>query len=60
VIADDGHTDIPSLPIHHSDLSEELLQQTDAVVVVTDHSGLDYHGIASKAKAMVDTRGVTN
>jgi len=27
-------------------------------VVVTDHSGLDYQGIAAKSKAMVDTRGV--
>jgi UDP-N-acetyl-D-glucosamine dehydrogenase len=58
VIADDGHTDIPSLPIHHSELSDELLQQTDAVVVVTDHSLLPYQALASQAKVWVDMRGV--
>jgi UDP-N-acetyl-D-glucosamine dehydrogenase len=59
VIADDGHTDIPSLPIHHSELSEELLQKADAVVVVTDHSHLPYQTLAAKSKVWVDMRGVT-
>jgi UDP-N-acetyl-D-glucosamine dehydrogenase len=58
VIAVDGHTEIPHLPLYSSPLTDELLKQCHAAVVVTDHSGLDYHGIASKAKAMVDTRGV--
>jgi UDP-N-acetyl-D-glucosamine dehydrogenase len=58
VIADDGHTDISSLPIHHSELSDELLQQTDAVVVVTDHSHLPYQALAAKSKMWVDMRGV--
>ncbi len=60
VIADDGHTEIPRLPLYSTPLSDDLFQQCHAVVVVTDHSGLDYHGIASKAKAMVDTRGVVS
>jgi len=59
VIADDGHTDIPSLPIHHSELSDELLQNTDAVVVVTDHSHLPYQTLASQSKVWVDMRGVS-
>jgi len=59
-IADDGHTEIPHLPLYSTPITDDLLKQCHAVVVVTDHSGLDYHGIASKAKAMVDTRGVTN
>jgi UDP-N-acetyl-D-glucosamine dehydrogenase len=58
VIADDGHTDIPSLPIHHSELSDELLQNSDAVVVVTDHSHLKYPELAAKSKVWVDMRGV--
>ena len=58
VIADDGHTDIPSLPIHHSELSEELLQKIDAMVVVTDHSHLNYSHLASYDKVWVDMRGV--
>jgi UDP-N-acetyl-D-glucosamine dehydrogenase len=59
VIADDGHTDIPSLPIYHSELSEELLQNTDAVVVVTDHSHLPYQKLAAQSKVWVDMRGVS-
>jgi UDP-N-acetyl-D-glucosamine dehydrogenase len=58
VIADDGHTDIPSLPIHHSELSDELLKQMDAVVVVTDHSHLPYQALATQSKVWVDMRGV--
>ena len=56
-IADDGHTEIPHLPLYSTPMTDELLNQCHAVVVVTDHSGLDYHGIASKSKALVDTRG---
>ncbi len=58
VIADDGYTDIPSLPIHHSELSDELLQNTDAVVVVTDHSHLPYPTLVAQSKVWVDMRGV--
>jgi UDP-N-acetyl-D-glucosamine dehydrogenase len=58
VIADDGHTEIPQLPLYSTPLTDDLLKQCHAVVVVTDHGGLDYQGIAAKSKAMVDTRGV--
>jgi UDP-N-acetyl-D-glucosamine dehydrogenase len=58
VIADDGHTEIPHLPLHSTPLTDDLLNQCQAVVVVTDHGGLDYHDIAAKSKALVDTRGV--
>ena len=59
VIADDGHTDIPSLPIHHSELSDDLMLQMDAVVVVTDHSHLPYQALAAQSKVWVDMRGVS-
>jgi UDP-N-acetyl-D-glucosamine dehydrogenase len=58
VIADDGHTEIPHLPLYNTPLTDELFQLCHAAVVVTDHSGLDYPGIAAKFKALVDTRGV--
>ncbi len=58
VIADDGHTEIPHLPLYSTPLTDDLLKQCHSIVVVTDHSGLDYQGIAAKSKAMVDTRGV--
>jgi UDP-N-acetyl-D-glucosamine dehydrogenase len=58
IIAHDGHTEIPQLPLYSTPLTDDLIEQSHAVVVVTDHSGLDYLGIASKSKALIDTRGV--
>jgi UDP-N-acetyl-D-glucosamine dehydrogenase len=58
IIANDGHTEIPHLPLHSTPLTDDLLQKCHVVVVVTDHSGLDYPGIAARSKALVDTRGV--
>ncbi len=40
------------------ELTDELLEGRDAVVVVTDHGGLDYDRVLEKAPLVVDTRGV--
>ncbi len=40
------------------DLDEAVLGAADAVVVVTDHSGVDYAMAADSADILVDTRGV--
>jgi UDP-N-acetyl-D-mannosaminuronate dehydrogenase len=49
----------PDLPQMHSvDLTPEALASTDAVVVVTDHTAVDYDLIAEHAPLIVDTRGV--
>jgi UDP-N-acetyl-D-glucosamine dehydrogenase len=37
-------------------LSPETVRAADCVVIVTDHSGLDYAMIAGEARAVVDTR----
>lgn len=58
MIANDGHTEIPHLPLYCTPLTDELLVRCHAVVVVTDHSSLDYQSIAAKSKVIVDTRGV--
>jgi len=58
VITDDGHTEIPHLPLYSTPLTDDLIKQCHAVVIATDHSGLDYQNIASNSKALVDTRGV--
>ncbi len=58
VIADDGHTPLANLPLHSQPLTDELLETVDAVVVVTDHSGVDYARVGEKAALVVDTRGV--
>ena len=39
-------------------LSAELLAQQDAVVIVTDHSNVDYALVANHAKLVIDSRGV--
>ncbi len=58
VIEDDGHTPIQGLPMLSAELSDALLQAMDAVVVVTDHSNVDYPRVAEQSRLVVDTRGV--
>ncbi|HEX8830651.1 MAG TPA: nucleotide sugar dehydrogenase [Longimicrobium sp.] len=57
VIQDDGHTALRGLPMHSVELTPALLEGTDAVVLVTDHSGVDYAMVAEHAPLVVDTRG---
>ncbi len=50
---EDGHE-------HHSvDLTDEELSRADAVVIVTDHSSVDYQRVVNLAKVVVDTRNAT-
>lgn len=58
VIADDGHTTLCNLPMHSIALSPSVLRQSDCVVVVTDHSTVDYALVSEYAPLVVDTRGV--
>ena len=54
-IVEDGHT--PAGAVGKSvALTDELLQDVDAVVIVTDHSDIDYGHVQSLAKVLVDTR----
>src|SRR5436190_12523217 len=50
---EDGHT--------HSgvELTKEELRRADAVVIVTDHSKVDYQRVVQLAKVVVDTRNAT-
>jgi len=49
----------PHLPVLRSvPLDDAVLKGRDAVVLVTDHSSLDYARIAKHAKLIIDTRGV--
>jgi UDP-N-acetyl-D-glucosamine dehydrogenase len=58
---------IPSLPpfrkyhfkLNSSPLTKPLLQRMDAVVVVTDHSQVDYGWVVRHAPLIIDTRNVT-
>jgi UDP-N-acetyl-D-glucosamine dehydrogenase len=50
---DDGH-------VHESvELTDEELTLADAVVIVTDHSKVDYQRVVERAAVIVDTRNVT-
>jgi UDP-N-acetyl-D-glucosamine dehydrogenase len=37
-------------------LTDEAVDAADAVLVLTDHSGIDYAGIRDRARVFVDTR----
>lgn len=58
---------IPVLPrfrkyyfkLKSSPLTERMLQWIDAVVVVTDHSSIDYSWVVKHASLVIDTRNVT-
>ena len=58
---------IPVLPrfrkyyfkLKSSPLTKGLLQRVDAVVVVTDHSSIDYSWVVKYAPLVIDTRNVT-
>jgi len=54
-IKDDGHT--PAGAVGKSvPLTDATLSGADAVIIVTDHSGIDYTRVQSLAKVVVDTR----
>ena len=58
VIADDGHTPLCNLPMSRVELTDEVLAGADVVLIVTDHSAVDYARVARLARVVVDTRGV--
>jgi len=58
VIADDGHTSLKGLPMQSVSLDAAAVRAADCVVIVTDHSAIDYAMLGNEAKLIVDTRGV--
>lgn len=57
-IRDDGHTPLQNLPMRSEGLADDLLARADAIVIVTDHSTVDYDLVARSARLVIDTRGV--
>lgn len=41
------------------ELSEQSLRQADCVVILTDHSNIDYNFVAAHAQRIVDTRNIS-
>jgi UDP-N-acetyl-D-glucosamine dehydrogenase len=44
---------------HESVALEAALEQADLVLILTDHTQVDYEWVVTKAKAVLDTRGIT-
>jgi UDP-N-acetyl-D-glucosamine dehydrogenase len=54
-IIDDGHT--PAGAVGRSvDLTDEVLRGADAVMIVTDHTAIDYERVCALADIVIDTR----
>src|ERR1035437_3889599 len=43
-------------PLYNRELTDELIRESDCVVICTEHSSIDYHHVCELAKLVVDTR----
>ena len=57
---DDAHIDASGEPLASVQLTNEELQAADCVIIVTDHSDIDYKRICSLVPLIVDTRNALN
>ena len=57
---DDAHTDAAGEPLNSVSLTNEELQAADCVIIVTDHSEIDYKRVCGVASLIVDTRNALN
>ncbi|MFN2531905.1 MAG: nucleotide sugar dehydrogenase [Pyrinomonadaceae bacterium] len=57
---DDAHTESSGDPLASVALTEDELRDSDCVVIVTNHSDIDYKKICSLATLIVDTRNALN
>ncbi|HKR02811.1 MAG TPA: nucleotide sugar dehydrogenase [Pyrinomonadaceae bacterium] len=53
---DDSHTQSAGDPLQSISLTDEELRTSDCVVIVTDHSEIDYRRVTELAQLIVDTR----
>jgi UDP-N-acetyl-D-glucosamine dehydrogenase len=53
---DDAHTEAPGEPLQSVALTDDELAGADCVVIVTDHTGIDYARVCQLAALVVDTR----
>jgi UDP-N-acetyl-D-glucosamine dehydrogenase len=57
---DDAHTEATHDPLNSVSLTDDELHSADCVIIVTDHSGIDYKRVCSLAPLIVDTRNALN
>jgi UDP-N-acetyl-D-glucosamine dehydrogenase len=57
---DDAHTEANGDPLTSVGLSDDDLKAADCVIIVTDHSDIDYKRVCNLAPLVVDTRNALN
>ena len=57
---DDAHTDSAGEPLLSVPLTDEELRSADCIIIVTDHSEIDYKRVCSLTPLIVDTRNALN
>jgi UDP-N-acetyl-D-glucosamine dehydrogenase len=57
---DDAHTEGGGEPLSSVDLTDEAIQAADCLIIVTDHSQIDYQRVVNLAPLVVDTRNALN
>jgi UDP-N-acetyl-D-glucosamine dehydrogenase len=57
---DDAHTEGGGEPLSSASLTDEEVAGADCVIIITDHSGIDYSRVTKLASLVVDTRNALN
>ena len=57
---EDSHTGSAGEPLSSAPLNDEELRSADCIVIVTDHSDIDYQRVCQLAPLVVDTRNALN
>ena len=57
---DDAHTESGGDPLQSVSLTDDELRNADCVIIVTDHSDIDYKRVCSLTPLIVDTRNALN
>ena len=57
---EDSHTESAGEPLSSAPLNDEELRAADCIVIVTDHSDIDYQRVCQLAPLVVDTRNALN
>lgn len=56
VTFDHAYTIGDAEPLYNSELTDELIKDSDCVIICTEHSGMDYERVTGMSKLIVDTR----
>ena len=57
---DDTHAGVSGEPLSSVELNDQELNSADCVVIVTNHSDIDYKRVIDMASLVVDTRNALN